>query len=315
MPRNSHVRKVYDQSHVGFAPFALAALSVISLMKDPYPTRVHALVNATRRFGLPFDLASFLGHMPFVECSHDTTFYGIVTSGCVGVFGPNNGYVCSAGQYFCIPLRANAERQSIFVDASYGEVLLIERIGYYGYPQSGGPLEEAGRLKYIDGCSDTLLICPPVVGEPCLNHLHIPAGTNQTAHTHPSQRIGTIARGSGFCLTPYEGQVLLPEQTVVQWIDPWPVEVSFDATSETAPVSVQTSLKVKTPLRAGMGWWIPTALLHSFHTEGDSLDVVAWHPDSDFGPTHDNHPMVNRTYVNDVASSQIVGIRTTEISA
>jgi hypothetical protein len=25
--------------------------------------------------------------------------------------------------------------------------------------------------------------------------------------------------------------------------------------------------------------------------------VIAYHPDSDFGPTHENHPMVNRTIV------------------
>ena len=25
------------------------------------------------------------------------------------------------------------------------------------------------------------------------------------------------------------------------------------------------------------------------------LDVIAWHPDSDFGPTDQDHPMINRT--------------------
>ena len=28
------------------------------------------------------------------------------------------------------------------------------------------------------------------------------------------------------------------------------------------------------------------------------MDVVAYHPDSDFGPTHEEHPMVNRTRID-----------------
>ena len=275
MPRKS---KVYTDKHVGFAPFALAALFTISLTRDEYPTRVFSV-----------DECNF----EQVDQLTDSTLYGIVTEGFVTTWAPNDvAFVLGEGQYFCLPVRAN---ETLFIDGTYGKALIIERMNYYGYPQAGGPLEEAGRLKYIDGCSDTLLICPPVVGEPCLNHLHIPHATDQTAHTHPSQRIGVIAKGSGYCLTPYEsGQILLPEQAVTTHLG---------------------ALKTLTPLKAGMGWWIPTGLLHSFHTLGDSLDVVAWHPDSDFGPTHDNHPMVNRTYVNDVASSQIAEIRTTEISA
>ncbi|MEZ5600003.1 MAG: hypothetical protein R3F36_02845 [Candidatus Competibacteraceae bacterium] len=37
--------------------------------------------------------------------------------------------------------------------------------------------------------------------------------------------------------------------------------------------------------------------LHSFFTEETALDVVAWHPDSDFGPRDDDHPMINRTVI------------------
>src|SRR5262249_51232703 len=91
---------------------------------------------------------------------------------------------------------------------------------------------------------------------PCLNHLHIPPHTAQSAHTHPSERIGVILRGSGECRTG-SGAVY--------------------------------------PLASGMGWRIPTGSVHSFFTTDDSLDVIAWHPDSDFGPTDENHPMINRT--------------------
>ncbi|MEZ5578083.1 MAG: hypothetical protein R3F40_00810 [Candidatus Competibacteraceae bacterium] len=49
------------------------------------------------------------------------------------------------------------------------------------------------------------------------------------------------------------------------------------------------------PLRPGMGWYIPSGCLHSFFTEEAALDVVAWHPDSDFGPRSDDHPVINQT--------------------
>jgi quercetin dioxygenase-like cupin family protein len=151
--------------------------------------------------------------------------------------------------------------------------MVISRLGYRGLFSLGGPVEAAGRLRYIDGCSDTLLVCPPVLGEPCLNHLHMPPGTDQTAHTHPSERIGVIVRGTGECRTP--GGTFA--------------------------------------LRPGMGWRIPTGTLHSFFTRGEALDVLAWHPDSDFGPTHDHHPMVNRTMVDGVSASVIDEIRTAEV--
>lgn len=154
-----------------------------------------------------------------------------------------------------------------------GAGLVIYTPQYIGLPQIGGPAEDVGRLKYIDGCSDSLLVCPAQKGEPCLNLLHLPPGTQQTEHTHPSDRIGIILRGAGVCRTP-EGE---------------------------------------TPLGPGMFWHIPTEHRHSFHTEGESLDVFAWHPDSDFGPSHDWHPMINRTIVDGSPANDArhQGIRTT----
>lgn len=136
-----------------------------------------------------------------------------------------------------------------------GQGLLIHLAGYQGLRQLGGPIEPVGRLRYIDGCTDTLLVCPPRLGEPCFNHLHIPAHTAQSAHTHPSDRIGVIAGGEGWCVTSAG----------------------------------------RFPLSPGMGWWIPAGTRHCFHTETSALDVLAWHPDSDFGPTDEDHPMLNRT--------------------
>ena len=136
-----------------------------------------------------------------------------------------------------------------------GSALVIAHAGYRGLRQLGGPLETSGRLRYVDGCTDTLLVCPPRLGEPCLNHLHIPPHTQQSEHTHPSLRLGVIARGSGLCRTP-DAELALEE---------------------------------------GMGFYLPPELVHSFVTRESALDVFAWHPDSDFGPTDRDHPMRNRT--------------------
>jgi len=158
-----------------------------------------------------------------------------------------------------------------------GRGIVIHTPDYAGLTQIGGPIESRGRLKYIDGCSDSLLVCPALYGEPCLNHLHIPGSINQSQHTHPSDRIGIIIRGQGECRTP-----------------------------------VATY-----PLKEGMFWRIPAGGIHSFHTsERSSLEVFAWHPDSEFGPRHDDHPMLTRTIVDGSPASdeRHVGIRTKEIT-
>jgi len=191
------------------------------------------------------------------------THYGMVTDGEAELSYAGARVLLRAGMYFVLPAQA-----TVAGAGSWG--LVVSRLGYRGLTQWGGPLEAQGRLRYIDGCSDTLLVCPPLKGEPCLNHLHIPPHTSQSAHTHPSERIGVILRGAGECRTP-EGTFAL------------------------AP---------------GMGWRIPAGCEHSFFTIDTSLDVIAWHPDSDFGPTHDDHPMVNLTLVGGVSAARIASIRT-----
>lgn len=140
-----------------------------------------------------------------------------------------------------------------------GRVVVVQAVGYRGFNLGGGPIEERGRLRYIDTCSDTVLVASPLLGDPCLNHLHFPEGVDQTEHTHPSTRAGMIARGSGWCMTPSGRYALSP----------------------------------------GRIFHIPRDGRHRFATDGTtSMDVIAYHPDSDFGPTHEEHPMVNRTWVD-----------------
>lgn len=181
--------------------------------------------------------------------------YGMIASGSVLLMGDRGrpGVTLTTGQWFSTPSGC-----ALVFETTPTAVLVAQRVGHFGVYTSGGPIESRGRLRYIDGCSDSLLCCPSIVGDPCLNHLHFPGGIDQTQHTHPSLRAGIIVRGQGWCVTP--GQEI--------------------------------------PLTPNLIFVIPTDALHSFRTETDeSMDVVPYHPDSNWGPTHEEHPMVNKTLV------------------
>jgi len=191
------------------------------------------------------------------------THFGFVQSGRIKLRCESGHFEIRAGMYFSVPAACE-------IEGSDSRGILCTRRNYQGFFQIGGPIESLGRLRYIDGCSDSLLIPPVICGDPCLNLLHIPPGTAQTQHTHPSLRAGIIASGEGECRTP---------------------ERTFRLTPGTIFV-------------------IPAESEHSFHTVDSELRVIAWHPDSDTGPRHDDHPMVNRTIVDGVSASQIPEIRT-----
>ncbi len=120
-----------------------------------------------------------------------------------------------------------------------------------------GRIEDRGRLVYIDGCSDSVLCAPARLGDPVLNHLHFPAQTEQSVHIHPSTRLGVVVRGRGVAYGP-------------GWQE---------------------------PLERGTAFLLVEHEKHAFRTADESMDVVAFHPDSDWGPTDAAHPMLNRTYV------------------
>jgi hypothetical protein len=181
-----------------------------------------------------------------------------------------------------------------YIEAN-GSTIVVEVLHTQGdYPQTGframnlstGRLESEGRLKYIDGCTDSLLIPPVKMGDPCLNHLHFPPNIDQTQHTHPSHRIGVVYKGHGTCVTPFGEVELTPGLIFI--IREWD--------GETMALGLD-----------GNSYPIGT---HAFRTYGEPMDVIAFHPDSDFGATDVNHPMINRTYVDGVAASQIEEIQT-----
>jgi hypothetical protein len=209
-----------------------------------------------------------------------STWYGYVQAGSARLRAPRLDVRAEAGTFFCFP-------GEVLIEPA-GVVVTVERAGFRGLA-TVGRIEGAGRLAYIDGCSDTILVSPPRLGDPVLNHLHFPAGIVQSPHIHPSVRLGVVARGEG---TAYG-----------------PGAAGGGAWEE--------------PLTPGCVFLLETHELHAFRTmrgagvgggsRGDGgggggggapggaapdLDVIAFHPDSDWGPTDAAHPMMNRTYVD-----------------
>ena len=181
-----------------------------------------------------------------------STMYGY-SFGKSSVGNIDKWYEIDAGQYFSIPVQGDE-----FTVGADDKLLLIDRKGYQGQFIIGS-IENRGRLCYIDGCSDSMLVYPPRFGDPTLNSLHFPSGIQQTFHTHPSIRIGCIAKGSGSAC----------------------------------------SIAADNEIKEGDFWLIEEQELHRFRTDlsKSEMIVIAFHPDSEWGPTDYNHTMLNRTYI------------------
>ena len=191
----------------------------------------------------------FSGWNGALELTAQGHHFGFVYEGKATIESEQGTLELGAGMYFSEPGACRV---------SGGRGVVMTRLDWRGLRSVGGPVEERGRLRYIDGCTDSLLVAPVRLGDPCLNLLHIPAGTRQTSHTHPSMRSGVIVSGRGRCVTP-EGDA---------------------------------------PLSPGLAFVISTGTEHAFHTDEEDLRVIAYHPDSDYGPTDEVHPMINRTVVS-----------------
>lgn len=197
-----------------------------------------------------------------LELPANATSFGFVHRGEATLKSDAGTFVLKTGMYFCLPGSGTLLGE--------GRGIAIARLDYQGVFSVGGPIESTGRLLYIDGARDTLLIPPVMRGDPCLNALYFPGGINQTQHSHPSLRAGMIISGQGECVTADE---------VI-------------------------------PLEPGQAFVIPANELHSFRTTDSPMVVVAYHPDSDCGPTHEQHPMLTKTIVDGVSAAELEGIRT-----
>ena len=149
--------------------------------------------------------------------------------------------------------------------------MVVTDTAHQGQFLVGGPVESSGRFAYIDGGTTSLLIAPMTVGDPCLHALYMPPNVDQTMHHHLSDRFGLIIYGSGQCCTP-EG----------------------DCQS----------------LQPGILFRIPAYQEHKFVTRAQGLNLVVFHPDSDIGFSDRNHPMLRRTFIDNVSATELPNIQT-----
>lgn len=159
------------------------------------------------------------------------------------------------GQYFGLSVKDSLTAQA------QGKLFIIVRLGYL-VPNTIGWVEQRGRLSYIDGCSDSLLVFPARLGDASLNLLYFPPGIAQTFHRHPSIRLGCVIHG--------KGQSEHGESNELEIND----------------------------LIEGVSFCLNEQERHRFKTLDSSMTVIAFHPDGDWGPTDHNHTMLNRTYLD-----------------
>jgi hypothetical protein len=193
--------------------------------------------------------------------------FGYLNKGFMKLLYNNIELTIEEGFYFSIPTGFKI----IEISNQYQFGLWVQK-DYKASIQSGY-VENDGRLNYIDGCKDSMLIQPIKKGNPCLNALYMPKGVNQTEHIHPSLRSGFIINGGAKCEQ---------EKEVYNLVD-------------------------------GQMFILGKDVKHKFRTDFSDfikLKLVAFHPDSDFGAEDENHPMINRTIVEGVSASNIDEIRT-----
>ncbi|NJN59368.1 MAG: cupin domain-containing protein [Leptolyngbyaceae cyanobacterium SL_5_9] len=193
------------------------------------------------------------------------THFGYTYQGLASLTVPAKAeaYPLHPGMYFCLPGKGS-------IGGKETSGIVITHPSYRGMFSLGGPIETQGRFAYIDGGTSSLLIPPVLRGDPCLNAMYFPPATEQTSHTHPSDRLGVVVEGQGECKTPQETAHLQP----------------------------------------GIIFWIPANSLHQFCTKDNKLTVVVFHPDSDTGFTHQDNPMLNRTLVGEVSAAELPQIQT-----
>lgn len=194
--------------------------------------------------------------------------FGYVHSGFIYLnLGKDEFIQVKAGWWF-----STANGAKLFMGANT-RVVVWQKLHYIGV-NSMGEVEPRGRLGYIDGCANSVLSGPQKKGDPVINALYLPTAIHQTMHTHPSLRSGIIIDGNATCNTP----------KVVK-----PIDYSKEKDTE-------CNLFQLVP---GAVFILPQNSWHKFRTDITEgvLTLVAYHPDSDFGPTDEEAPMINRTMI------------------
>jgi len=212
------------------------------------PIQSNGIIFNSEKYAYPSNVETFVsGKNVQVQSACADHVFGFVYKGEIEILKDNNNWIVREGHSFSIPGK--------FLISGDAKVVMFRRIGYNGFFQIGGPLEEQGRVAYIDGCSDSLLFFPLRLGDPCMNCLWFPKNVRQTMHIHPTIRYALVVKGNGRCITP-EGEL---------------------------------------PLLEGNIFTLKPMSFHCFYTDDSEMSIVTYHPDSDWGPTDDSHPMKNMT--------------------
>lgn len=120
-----------------------------------------------------------------------------------------------------------------------------------------GKIPQRGAIEYEPGGQETTLVYPDIFGEPTLNFLSMePHFRDQLMHWHDAIRINIVISGEVFCETPSHAPVTCNRGSIII---------------------------------------LPNGALHRFRTNSTGMKFVAFHPDSEFGPTPKNNPMFNKT--------------------
>lgn len=200
-----------------------------------------------------------------VELPAGYAYFGLVVSGEIVLSYGDSARQLFDGDFFSVIGSATIQSSGLGIVSSARE--------YVRFNVFRGSLEERGKLRYINGYTDTLLVLLVRKGDPYLNHLHFSPHSVQTPPTHPSVRVNIVYRGSGICLAPEDE-------------------------------------RKRVPLVKGYVFIMKIETHHSFNTEDGSMDVITFHLDSDVGITDDDHQMINRTIVGGVSVKFIDDIRT-----
>ena len=213
--------------------------NILNQLDSMYPTIGYMLENET------FTLPEFCKYCSVYGYSYGDS--SLVIDG--------KTYNLETGQYFGLSVKSSLTAEI------KNKLFLIVRLGYL-VPNTIGWVESRGRLSYIDGCSDSLLVYPARLGDASLNLLYFPSGISQTFHRHPSIRLGCVIDGTG-------------------------LREDGDGNNT-----------IESDLTPGMAFCLSEQERHRFKTTDSSMTVIAFHPDGDWGPTDHNHTMLNRTYLD-----------------
>src|SRR5262245_47420717 len=130
---------------------------------------IHGQVEDLSRNEFPSQVWAWNGEP--LALSENGTHFGFVYAGPAVLRCSAGIFPLKSGMYFAVPGELCIEQ---------GCGMIISQLGFHGLFQLGGPVEDVGRLRYIDGCTDSLLISPVIRGDPCLNLLHLPPNTRQS---------------------------------------------------------------------------------------------------------------------------------------